>query len=147
MPSARVLSPHTTDWVDGRRVLREPLHVDLGRRVLGLEQWAVDRRLVSHVHYHVFSTAIVVPAGFDYDGASIPWWAHPIMGAKENFEVAGCLHDALYRWQAPRDLADLVFWLVARSGGKQVGPVRAWLGWAALRLGGEYAYDGYASGK
>jgi hypothetical protein len=143
--TVRVLGPHTTDWVEGRRVLTAPLRVDLGRRVLGLEQWALDRKLVTHVHYHVFSTAIVVPKGFDYDGASIPWWSAPIMGAKENYEIAGCLHDALYRWQAPRDLADYVFWLVARSGHKRVGPVRAYLGWAALRVGGRFAYRQYAS--
>jgi hypothetical protein len=134
--TARLLTPPPIvrfDGDTGRRVLAETVGVCLGRHVLDLGQ-------VGGVEHHTSGTRIYVPQGFEYDGASIPWFAEPVMGARELYEVAGLLHDALYRWQAPRGPSDYVFWLVARSGSRHVGPVRGWLGWAGLRVGGWVAY-------
>ncbi len=136
MPTARLLTPPPTVRFDGQtglRVLADTVGVDLGRHVLELG----DAPGVEHV---ASATRIYVPGGFVYDGASIPSLALPIMGARELYEVAGLVHDALYRWQVPRGPADLVFWIVARSGSRHVTATRAWLGWAALRAGGWVAY-------
>lgn len=147
MTSAAFLTQPVTRWVDARRVLVDDLTVDMGVRLSGLELWAEDRRLTDRVCLSTLATTTVIriPAGFDYDGASIPWWAIPILGPKEEYECAGAIHDALYRWQAPRDLADEAFWIIARSGSKRVTPFRGWLGWAGLRLGGWIAYRRYRS--
>ena len=138
MTTARLLTerPQVEFDEDGERILSRPLIVDLGVTIQALHEWRSDVVGTSER----WTTTISVPAGFIYNGASIPALAHPIMGDKELYEAASVFHDALYGWQAPRGLADLVFWIVARSGSKQVTPVRAWCGWAALRIGGWVAY-------
>jgi hypothetical protein len=138
--TARLLSERPLVEFDARgmRVLARDLVVDLGVQIVELHEWdAAGSRIQVGLHA---TTVIQVPAGLVYDGASIPWWAHRIAGAKERYEVAGVLHDALYRWQAPREPADRVFWIVARSGAESVGPARGWLTWAALRAAGWVAY-------
>ncbi len=140
MPTARLLTgrPLVEFDDDGRRVLAREVSVDLCERVACLDAFAVlspDQ-----------TTILTVPAGFVYDGASIPSLAvlSWVMGPRERFETAGLLHDWCYRVQVARDVADYVFWLVARSGSKHVGPVRAWLGWAGVRVGGWRAYRSYS---
>ena len=140
MPTAHLLTdrPLVEFDADGLRVLKRELAVDLGVELIELHEWghaSVTRSTEG-------TTRLSVPAGFPYDGASIPalvvlGW---VMGPRELYECAGAFHDALYRWQAPRDIADLVFWILARSGSKQVTPTRAWFGWAGIRVGGWYAY-------
>lgn len=118
---------------DGLRVLSRDFGVDLGQHVLELGE-------CEGVAHTISTTTITVAAGFVYDGASLPWWSRPVLGPDERWECAGLAHDHLYRVQAPRGAADRVFWLIARSGEQHVGPVRGWLGWAGLRVGGWVAY-------
>lgn len=136
MPTAHLLSerPKVRFRTDGRRELLGDLVVDLGQLVPKLhgESWAS----LSPTE----TTVLTIPKGFVYDGASIPWWAYPLMGAKERYEVGGVVHDFLYREQAPRRPSDNVFWIIARSGTEHVGPVLGWLGWAGLRVGGWWSY-------
>lgn len=139
MTTARLISPPLlVEWrEDGRRVLQRELVVDVG---LPLE--------IRHRDFDGFdvsgriTTLVTVPRGFDHDGSSIPPWAGAIMGDEDGYEVAGVCHDYAYRVQLPRTEADRMWWIVARSSGPkgQVGPVRGFLGWAALRLFGWAAY-------
>lgn len=144
MPTARLLTgrPLVEIDADGLRVLARDLAVDLGCIVPELHDWRAAHpehgRLVSMSE--AVSTVIRVAAGFRYDGASLPFFALPILGPKEGFEVAGVVHDACYRFQVGRAVADRVFWIVARSGSRQVGPVRGFIGWLGLRVGGWVAY-------
>lgn len=152
MTTARCLSPLPQPRVafdDGQRVLLEECVVDLGMPFPELAEWALERQLAGGPdwrvsHSHAYTTVLRVPPGFRYDGASIPGVAQSmLMGAKENYEIAGLFHDWAYREQMPRALADQVFHIIARSGSRQVGPIRGWLGWAALRVGGWKAYRRY----
>ena len=141
MPTARLLSgpPLVEFRPDGLRVLQRELVVDVGQLVPELHRWSQNeaRLWVSEAG----TTVLRVHEGFVYDGASLPSLAvvRWVMGPKERYEVAGALHDPLYRWQAPRGPADRVFWIVARSG-VGVSGAQGWAGWAALRVGGWWAY-------
>lgn len=136
--------------------------VDTGVTIRGLENWAIRKELVTEddwairwtgldpepvyregaITVEASTTLIRVPVGFTYDGASLPTLGivKLIAGAKEKYELAGLLHDFLYRIQAPKAEADYVFWLIASSGYQKVSPTRAWLAWAALRAFGGEAY-------
>lgn len=140
--------------------------VDCGVSIPGLENWAIRKELVVEEDWVIrwtgltpeyepsivggspiittpaSTTLIRVPVGFVYDGASLPTLGlvKLIAGRKEKYELAGLIHDLLYRLQAPKAEADYVFWLIASSGYQRVAPTRAWLAWAALRLFGGAAY-------
>lgn len=131
----------------GFHVLTEDVIIDLGVELPELEIWAIRRELMGDENWLIRSsdtdtTQIRVPAGFKYDGASLPTLGlvRFIAGKKERYELAGLLHDLLYRRQAPKAVSDYVFWLVAKAGYQKVGPTRAWLTWAALRVFGGPAY-------
>lgn len=119
---------------NGRRKLLRELVVDLGEPVPpahGFDGWYASGR---------GTTVVRVPAGFDTDYSSIPFFAHALMGRWDRHDLAGVVHDYAYRIQVPRDAADRVWRIVARSGARRVGPVRGFLGWAGLRVGGWVAY-------
>jgi len=152
MMDAKLLSgPPQVEFVDGKRLLSRDLVIDLGKQFWDLELWAAFTRNDDGPDWSISrsyqgTTIVRVRAGFCYDGASIPGWAQSfIMGAKENYEIAGCVHDLLYRLQAPRGESDSVFHWVARSGTKCVSATRGFFGWATLRLAGWAAYR--ANGK
>jgi len=123
---------------EGLRVLKRELAVDLGCHIVELHEWGGTCVSTSPDG----TTMLIVPSGFVYNGASIPslLLLHSVMGDRELYEAAGVFHDFLYREQAPRSTSDFVFWLIARSGSKQVTPARGWFGWAGLRIGGWIAY-------
>ena len=125
------------------------LVVDLGVFVSELHAWEAETRPGWRLDWRVresgaHTTIIRVPADFIYNGASIPTLAQLFMGARELYEIAGCIHDFLYRFGAPRYIADRIFWIIARSGEKRVNPTRAWLGWAGVRVGGWVPYGKHA---
>jgi hypothetical protein len=132
---------------NGMHVLVEDFIIDLGVMLPELEAWAIRRELMADENWLVRSsdtdtTQLRVPKGFVYDGASLPTLALVkwIAGNKEKYALAGLLHDMLYRYQAPKAISDYVFWLVAKTGYQKVGPTRAWLTWATLRVFGGRAY-------
>ena len=138
MTTARLLSPRPlSEWrEDNRRVLQRDLVVDLG--VVIPELWGFPG-----VETEI-STIITIPAGFDHDGSSIPaalpvllaW----IMGDEDDYEIAGIVHDYLWRIGAPYAAANRVWRIVARSGRRHVGALQGFLGWAGLMLGGWASY-------
>lgn len=138
----------------GLRVTTEDVVVDLGQALPELEAWAAEnghgiRSACDFEHAIIYrsaqtwtTTVLRALVGFIYDGSSQPTLlaVRLIAGAKEYRELAGLFHDLLYRLQAPRALADHVFWIISRSGEKQLGPVRAWMTWVGLRGFAWYAY-------
>jgi len=127
---------------DGRRLLLRDLIVGLGY---------VDPELVP---FHdsksgaaglgprnsQYGTIIRVPTGFDTDYSSVPVLGRLVMGRWDRHDIAGVVHDWLYRVGAPRSSADTAWRTIATSGTRRVGPVRGFLGWAGLRLGGWVSY-------
>jgi hypothetical protein len=144
---ARLLSgPVQVEIVDGCRILSRDLVIDLETQFQDLELWAAFTHHDDGPNWTVLrsgknTTVVRVKAGFRYDGASIPGWAQSlVMGPKENYEIAGCVHDMLYRLQAPRGVSDSIFHWIARSGTQRVSALRGFFGWATLRLAGWAAY-------
>jgi len=135
MPGAKVIGePLRTDRLhDGRRQLVRELVVDIGEDLPihadGFKVRATPRRIIAHV-----------PKGFDTDYSSVPALARPVMGRWDRHDIAGVVHDFAYRRGVRRVLADRVWWIIARSGNRRLGPVRGFLGWTGLRLGGWLAY-------
>jgi hypothetical protein len=89
-------------------------------------------------------TKITVPACFVTDFSSIPAPAR-MLYRFSSVDLAGVCHDWAYRMGVNRRLADQCWMIVARSGetrDARIGPVRGWLGYAALRLFGHWAYNG-----
>jgi len=136
------------DGTKNRRLYSE-LVGDMGIRLNQLHEWEAETRPGWRIDWRIResgtgTTIIRIPAGLIYDGASIPALAQTFMGARELYEVASAFHDPLYQWGAPRGASDEAFWIVARSGAKQVNPTRAWLGWAGVRIGGWVPYGKHA---
>jgi hypothetical protein len=87
--------------------------------------------------YTVGGMSIAVPAGFEFDGASIPPLAWPIIGSPfdPRFVRAALLHDWIYSSHLmPRKEADIAFRDILLADG--VGDWRAELMYRAVRLAG-----------
>jgi hypothetical protein len=159
MTTARLLSGSpaiklTGELIDGfpARVCLDECAVDLGVRVQELHDWAAENHYSGVSDWYVAAsfaanTVLRTPKGFRYNGASISVVLQLVMGDRENYEDASRFHDELYQLGAPRGAADQVFWTIARSGSKQVGAERAWLGWAGLRIGGWHAWNSHGERK
>lgn len=81
--------------------------------------------------------------GLASDGASVPRLVWFVLGPPIGDRVtpAALIHDGLYAAQPlTRSEADEVFYRAMRSLG--VGPVRAWLYWAGVRIGGWWSWRG-----
>jgi len=148
---SRLLSaPLRTDrQPDGRRRLVRPFAIALGYRDELLAPFdaavrARSLRLIPPELREILEleppTALLIPAGFDTDFSSIPVLARSVMGRWDRHDIAGVAHDWLYRVGAPRASADRAWRAIARSGHRRLGPVRGFLGWSGLRVGGWAAY-------
>lgn len=80
---------------------------------------------------------ITVPAGFVFDGNSLPriLW---MISVPTDYMGAGCIHDYLYRVGDDRKVADLVYVEALEVLG--AGPVRRQTRYVALRLFGAKAF-------
>ena len=134
MPIAKVVSEElqTKRTKNGRRILLKALSVDIGELIVELAKWARKSRKKT--------TIISVPAGFDTDFSSIPTFARSFMGRWDRHDIAGVVHDWLYREGAPRRESDRVWRIIATSGTRRVGPIRGFLGWSGLRIGAWVSY-------
>lgn len=67
--------------------------------------------LLESVFYNINGIKILVPSGFQYDGASIPWWARPLIGSKfhPDFQKAAAPHDYIYRKSMGKLMGDYLF--------------------------------------
>ena len=106
------------------------------------------RKLLRDIQVEVDGLEIWIPAGFDTDYSSIPWFGRGLIPF-HRADVAGVAHDWLYRKGGkysddapplPRFECDRIWRIVARSGLHSCNAVQAWIGWAALVVGGWYAW-------
>ncbi|MFX4223515.1 MAG: DUF1353 domain-containing protein [Thalassobaculum sp.] len=88
---------------------------------------------------------IRVPAGFTTDLASIPWFGRWYVSVDGDHTKAAVVHDFLYTLASARDFPDLprrdadrVFREALRLRG--VGPIKTWIMYAAVRIGGGRTY-------
>jgi len=134
--ATRVSEPLRVDRLEsGDRQLVRDLVIDLGVDVgVGDGDYAGFTMSVDGS-----TTIVTVPAGFETDFSSIPAFARPLYRF-DSVDLAGCCHDLAYRVGVPRDVADKIWQIVARSGKRRVGRIRGWLGWLALRLFAGFAY-------
>lgn len=84
---------------------------------------------------------IVVPAGFQYDGASVPWWIPEDGEIREAAEKAAAVHDWLYSNPIlTRAEADGVFREALEADG--VGWFVRNISWLGVRAGGWKHFKG-----
>jgi len=87
---------------------------------------------------------VTVPAGFLFDGNSLPrlmWW----YSLPTDFLEAGCLHDYLYRYGRDRKVADQAYTEVLELQGQN--KVSRGLRYTALRLFGGIAFKKDQAGE
>jgi hypothetical protein len=104
--------------------------------------------LLATLEYYssLLGTVIRVPAGFQTDLASIPWFAQPLVGFMRvgRFDRAAVIHDWLYATQwLPRGLCDRI--LRKAMEADRVSWLVRWQIWAGVRVGGWWAW--YNDGK
>ena len=105
------------------------------------------RRLIQDYKYKDPGTGfnLRVPAGFAWDGTSIPWLVRPLIGGCWNpqYEIAGMLHDYLYRvnvWDnLGRSEADRIFYNILQL--EKVRWIRTQEMYYGVRVGGWLSYN------
>ena len=102
-------------------------------------RWVLRRAFSYHVGSEASTTVITPPAGFVMDFASVPrpvWWLLPPWGKYGN---AAVIHDWLYASHLfARAQADAIF--LEAMGVLGVSKWKRWTMYAAVRLGGGWAY-------
>lgn len=104
---------------------------------------ASRRRLLAPLTYYseVLAREITVPEGFEYDGASVPWWI-PVayVALREAAEKAAVIHDYLYSHPeiCTRAQADAVFREALEA--EEVGWFLRNVAWLGVRVGGGFSY-------
>jgi len=64
--------------------------------LLGTRQWEI----VKDFNYSVGGSQYVIPAGFKFDGASIPKFLHTFLSPVGVLLMGGLVHDYMYKYQA-----------------------------------------------
>lgn len=110
---------------------------------VGLDKYENGRPLFKLEHdftVHIDHVPLTVPAGFEYDHASIPrglWNLYPPYDPK--YAAAACVHDWLYAARVfPRAYCDAVFRAIMAY--RRVRFTQRWVMWAAVRLFGWLPY-------
>lgn len=116
---------------------------ELVLRKLNGAQWELQRPF--RYWSQRLKTWIEVPPGFVTDLASVPWFGRFYVSVDGDHTKAAIVHDFLYTRASavafpnlPRREADQVFREALRLRG--VGPVKTWIMYAAVRIGGGGMY-------
>ena len=109
--------------------------------------------LVEDFILYIDAIRLVIPAGVTTDFSSVPWYFSWI-AASEKHDLAGIVHDQLFKWgrwqphgyKIDRARADEVWRLVAQAGQVSCSPREAWVMWSGLRLGSWRPWRKYRRG-
>jgi hypothetical protein len=93
---------------------------------------------------------ILVPNGYEWNGASTPWFAKMIIPKFEKTLAPSCIHDYLCehaKTKEDRKFADDVFLEMLRrknkkTGKPRMGKIRSRLGWLGVRIGAFFSING-----
>jgi len=97
--------------------------------------------LLRELEVEVDGETYAIPKGTVTDFSSIPWFGR-ILVRWSRVDIAGVVHDYLYREQSgSRAAADRVWRIAAQAGERHASAFQAWVGWAALRIGGWIAWN------
>ena len=105
-----------------------------------------ERKLLRDLEVTFEKRKITVREGFVTDYSSIPWFGRWIV-RWSTVDVAGVVHDYLYREQEERKEADRIWRKIAGSGSVYASFFQRWICWLALRVGGWVAYRKYRAQK
>lgn len=106
-----------------------------------------NRKLLRDLRVAVDGRVFVVPAGFESDFSSYPWFTRWIVRWSK-VDVAGVVHDYLYaKGACSRRYADRVWRVIAQAGEHRANAVQAWSSWLGLRLFGWTRYSRRRSGR
>ena len=95
-----------------------------------------NRRLLKSFTIDINGKRIAIPAGFETDFSSIPWFGRIIVRWSK-VDVAGVVHDYLYGFgDGSRSDADWAWYRIAVSGEKRANLLQAWICWFSLVLFG-----------
>jgi len=101
-------------------------------------------KLLTDLSFKVRGVIITLKAGYIWDMASIPRFARGVIGCPSEFIGESGVHDVLYESGLyPRDICDLILYLLLRSGGEfkdKVDRITAKTIYAGVRVGGESHY-------
>ena len=106
--------------------------------------WSLAEPLEYHVGAEDSDTVVQVPAGFETDLASVPWFGRWLVSSWKGTARAAVVHDFLYSVVGrrlhgfTRAQADSIFGEALRVTGSKAWPVI----WAAVRLFGRAAWRG-----
>jgi len=116
------------------------------------ETWQVDQDMRHQAGEKYGGRLTTVKAGFLTDGASIPWWARPLIGPKtgEYFPAAG-KHDWLFQYPAdgcgegeePRDRKQVDREFLEAMQDLKVSWWKRTLMYSAVRVGGKGPWRSY----
>ena len=99
------------------------------------------RRLLRDLVVEIDNRRITVPKDTETDFSSIPWFGCMLV-RWSRVDIAGVVHDWLYLTAMySRAQSDRIWRLVAMSGEHHANAFQAWVGWAALRIGGWIAWN------
>lgn len=130
--------------VDLESSFQGPIQVE----VVGRDKW----KLIKDVRYRsiIAGQIFEVPAGFVFDGASVPRAPFTFWAAGGRAFPASIIHDFLYRapWWTDRPLADKIFYEITRCSQPEYGiePEPLLIAWAmydALVIFGEVAWKSH----
>lgn len=101
-----------------------------------------EYRLEEAFRLWVDGRELVIPAGATTDFSSVPW-AVAWMADREKHDLAGIVHDFLFRFgtwgedgaAVTRAQADRIWRLVGQAGETSLNGLQAWVMWVGLRLG------------
>lgn len=144
-----------------------PVMVPIRIQTKGLSKWAqvklwltMTRTWMINEPWHCTlrdGTEVVVPAGFTFDGASIPRVMRSLLAPVGILLIPGLLHDYAYRYDRLMTVygtgykigAGQAYWdKLFREVGEDVngmGIVDA-IAWAAVKVGGKATWDAYRRG-
>lgn len=125
--------------------LNRPNLIDTGKTCGGRVVYKLDQDLVFETRLNGCGIRVVVPAKFESDLASTPWWLWPIFPPAGPWSPAAILHDYLYGLRGvSRFLADALL----REAMAQLGvPIwRRVVAYYGVRIGGRGHYAPGSSG-
>lgn len=119
------------EWIHIRDMTEREDYIVLSRRKM---------KTTRAIYFSINGTGFEVPAGYEWNGASIPNLFWKLIGkpTSEKYALASLIHDRLHELRYNRDKTDLAFKILLEWAGVPVWKVA--LMYASVRVGGHAFY-------